>query len=101
MSTKHRQSLPRLPLADRCGRFPPYIFILHIPPLTSISYHLSLHPPIPLPTPSTAVGMWKQPSIDAVLSEEERLRQAVFAQVYAELLQKDNSDLSFNAEGQP
>ncbi|KAL4418823.1 hypothetical protein ABPG77_008708 [Micractinium sp. CCAP 211/92] len=24
-----------------------------------------------------------------------------FAQVYAELLQKDNSDLSFNAEGQP
>lgn len=47
------------------------------------------------------VGMWKQPSIDAVLSEEERLRQAVFAQVYAELLQKDNRDLSFNAEAQP
>lgn len=45
--------------------------------------------------------MWKQPSIDAVLSEEERLRQAVFAQVYAELLQKDNRDLSFNADAQP
>ncbi|KAL4425951.1 hypothetical protein ABPG75_009967 [Micractinium tetrahymenae] len=47
------------------------------------------------------VGMWKQPSVDAVLSEEERLRQAVFAQVYAELLQKDNRDLSFNAQAQP
>ena len=26
-------------------------------------------------------GMWKQPSVDAVISEEERLRAAVFAQV--------------------
>lgn len=31
----------------------------------------------------------------SVISEEERLRQAVFAQVYAELLQKDNKDISF------
>lgn len=28
-------------------------------------------------------GMWKQPSVDAVISEEERLRAAVFAQVGA------------------
>jgi len=42
--------------------------------------------------------MWKQPSVNAVISEEERLREAVFAQVYAELLQKENSDLSYNAQ---
>ncbi|PSC71877.1 hybrid NRPS PKS isoform B [Micractinium conductrix] len=48
------------------------------------------------------VGMWKQPSIIAVLSEEEKLRDAVFAQVYAELSQKDNNSLSFNvAQQQP
>ncbi|EFN57658.1 expressed protein [Chlorella variabilis] len=40
-------------------------------------------------------GMWKQPCVASVISEEERLRQAVFAQVYAELLQKDNKDISF------
>lgn len=44
------------------------------------------------------MGMWKQPSIEAVLSEEERLRQMVFDQVYAELLQKENKDLSFYAQ---
>ena len=47
------------------------------------------------------VGMWKQPSIEAVLSEEERLREEVFAQVFAELSQKDNRSISFNAEGLP
>ena len=39
--------------------------------------------------------MWKQPSVDAVISEEERLRCAVFAQVFAELAQKD---VSFKAQ---
>lgn len=42
--------------------------------------------------------MWKQPCVDTVISEEERLRQAVFAQVYAELLLKDNRQLGFSAQ---
>lgn len=46
------------------------------------------------------VGMWKHSSIEAVLSEEECLREAVFAQVYAELCQKDNKSLSFNVNSQ-
>lgn len=63
--------------------------------------HTHMHCPSPPPHASgcdPAVGMWKQPSVSAVLSEEERLREAVFAQVYAELLQKDNKDISFNAQ---
>lgn len=43
-------------------------------------------------------GMWKQPSVDAVISEEERLRAAVFAQVFAELQQKDNKELGYSAQ---
>ena len=42
--------------------------------------------------------MWKQPSVDAVIDEEERLRRAVFAQVYAELMSKDNASLGFSAQ---
>ena len=45
--------------------------------------------------------MWKQPCVASVLSEEERLRQAVFAQVYAELCHKDNNQLGFNVHQQP
>ncbi|KAL4859793.1 hypothetical protein ACK3TF_000072 [Chlorella vulgaris] len=43
-------------------------------------------------------GMWKQPCVASVISEEERLRQAVFEQVYAELCQKDNNQLGFYAQ---
>jgi hypothetical protein len=50
-----------------------------------------------VPSPA-AGGMWKQPCVDTVISEEERLRQAVFSQVYAELLLKDNRQLGFNAQ---
>ena len=45
-----------------------------------------------------AGGMWKQPSVGAVISEEEKLRRAVFAAVYAELSSKDNASLGFSAQ---
>ncbi len=58
-----------------------------------------VRPPTPTPTPPcVAGGMWKQPCVASVISEEERLRQAVFEQVYAELCQKDNNQLGFYAQ---
>jgi hypothetical protein len=45
-----------------------------------------------------AGGMWKQAGVAELLSEEEKLQQAVFAQVYAELLQKGNDELSFSVQ---
>lgn len=43
--------------------------------------------------------MWKQPNVEQLVNEEEQLRRAVFAQVFAELAQKDNQSMSFRASG--